>query len=53
MSLNLKEVISDRSADIGIIGLGYVGLPLACEFGSAGFNVTGIDIDEDRVNSLN
>ncbi|MBH49853.1 MAG: UDP-N-acetyl-D-glucosamine dehydrogenase [Candidatus Marinimicrobia bacterium] len=53
MSLNLKEKISDKSAEIGIIGLGYVGLPLAYEFASSGFIVTGIDIDEKRVNSLN
>ncbi len=53
MSINLNERISDKSAEIGIIGLGYVGLPLAYEFASSGFNVTGIDIDEKRVNSLN
>ena len=53
MSYNLKEKFTDRSAKIGIIGLGYVGLPLSCEFGYAGFTVTGIDIDKKRVNSLN
>ena len=53
MSHNLKDKITDRSAKIGIIGLGYVGLPLSCEFGYAGFTVTGIDIDKKRVNSLN
>ena len=53
MSHNLEEKITDRTAKIGIIGLGYVGLPLACEFGYGGFTVTGIDIDEKRVNSLN
>jgi UDP-N-acetyl-D-glucosamine dehydrogenase len=53
MTTNLKEKITDRSAKIGIIGLGYVGLPLACEFGYAGFTVTGIDIDKQRVTSLN
>lgn len=53
MAHNLKEKITDRSAKIGIIGLGYVGLPLSSEFGYAGFRVTGIDIDKKRVESLN
>ena len=53
MSHNLERKFTDRTAKIGIIGLGYVGLPLACEFGYGGFTVTGIDIDEKRVNSLN
>jgi UDP-N-acetyl-D-glucosamine dehydrogenase len=38
---------------VGIVGLGYVGLPLAVEFASAGFNVTGIDIDAKKVAALN
>jgi UDP-N-acetyl-D-glucosamine dehydrogenase len=37
---------------LGVIGLGYVGLPLAVEFAQAGFQVTGIDIDEGRVREL-
>ena len=53
MAHNLKEKITNRSAKIGIIGLGYVGLPLSSEFGYAGFRVTGIDIDKKRVESLN
>ena len=42
-----------RSARIGIIGLGYVGLPLAVEFARAGFRVTGFEIDPKRVATLN
>ena len=48
----LKEKIEDRSARIGVIGLGYVGLPLAMEFIRAGFKVTGIDIDEYKIKQL-
>ena len=36
------------TADVGIIGLGYVGLPLAIEFCDAGFRVIGFDIDEKK-----
>ena len=49
----LKEKIEDRSAQVGVIGLGYVGLPLAIEFVRAGFKVTGIDIDESKIKQLN
>lgn len=50
---NLKKRIVDKEAKIGIIGLGYVGLPLAVEFAKAGFEVTGIDIDRQRVRQIN
>ena len=46
---NLKE----KKARVGILGLGYVGLPLAVVFGEAGFHVTGIDPDSRKVDSLN
>jgi len=49
----LDERIRDRSAHLAIIGQGYVGLPLAVAFARAGFTVTGIDNDPDRVSSLN
>ncbi len=49
----LTDKINSNSAHIGVIGLGYVGLPLAMEFNRAGFKVTGIDIDEQRVKRLN
>ena len=51
--MNLIEKIDTRSAKVGVIGLGYVGLPLAMEFVKAGYNVTGIDIDENKIKSLN
>ena len=44
--------ISRKSATVGVIGLGYVGLPLAVEFAKAGFSVVGIDIDADKVKTL-
>src|SRR6185295_5913877 len=49
---NLLRRIEQRRARLGVIGLGYVGLPLAVEFGEAGFRVTGFDIDEKRVAQL-
>ena len=50
---DLETKIRERSAKLGVIGLGYVGLPLAVEMASAGFSVTGIDIDGAKVNSIN
>ncbi len=49
----LEEKILDRSARIGIIGLGYVGLPESVMFAQAGFPVTGFDLDSERVDSIN
>ena len=55
--LSSKEIllrkITDRSAKLCIIGLGYVGLPLAIEFGKAGFSVVGIDLDEKKCARIN
>ena len=48
----LQKKIQNRSAKIGILGLGYVGLPLACEFAKAGFPVTGFEVDASKVTSL-
>jgi len=48
----LKQKISDRKATIGVAGLGYVGLPLAVEFGKAGFKVHGIDLDRRKIDGL-
>ncbi len=50
--MELKRKIKEGEAHIVVIGLGYVGLPLALEFAKAGFKVTGLDIDEGRVASL-
>jgi len=49
----LSEKISARTARVGIVGLGYVGLPLAVEFAKAGFTVTGIDLVESKVARIN
>lgn len=48
----LRRKIDDRSARIGVIGLGYVGLPLAVEFAKAGFEVIGFEIDAEKVRSI-
>jgi UDP-N-acetyl-D-glucosamine dehydrogenase len=48
----LKNKISKREAVISVIGLGYVGLPLAVEFGDAGHTVYGIDVDKRQVDTL-
>src|SRR6185436_18946152 len=48
----LASRLDRRSAHLGVIGLGYVGLPLAVEMAEAGFKVTGIDIDERKVKQL-
>ncbi|RKY08662.1 MAG: nucleotide sugar dehydrogenase [Planctomycetota bacterium] len=50
---DLEKKIKDRKAVVGILGLGYVGLPLAREFASAGLKVLGFDIDRKKVDKLN
>jgi len=50
---SLVKSLRDRTARIGILGLGYVGVPLASAFGEAGFQVTGVDPDPNKVNSIN
>jgi UDP-N-acetyl-D-glucosamine dehydrogenase len=49
----LAKRIAGRTARVGVIGLGYVGLPLAVEFAKEGFTVTGIDLDARRVTGVN
>lgn len=49
----LEEKIRSRTARVGIVGLGYVGLPLGVEFAKAGFAVTGIDVGEKKVAAVN
>ena len=49
----LLQKLQDRTARIGVVGIGYVGLPLAVVFGEAGFNVVGVDPDEDKVAAIN
>ena len=50
---SLLEKISSRQARAGVIGLGYVGLPLAVELGRAGLTTTGIDLDSRKVDEIN
>ena len=49
----LQDKIRQRSAQAGVVGLGYVGLPLALEMAHAGFHVTGIDLIREKVDSIN
>ncbi len=50
---NLKEKLLNKTATLGVIGLGYVGLPLAVEKAKAGFKTIGFDIQEAKVNMVN
>jgi UDP-N-acetyl-D-glucosamine dehydrogenase len=49
----LKDKIRERSAKTGVVGLGYVGLPLAMEMAHTGFHVTGIDLVKEKVDAVN
>ena len=51
--MEIIKKINNKNANIGIIGLGYVGLPLGLEFASKGFTVTGFDVDEKKIPILN
>jgi UDP-N-acetyl-D-glucosamine dehydrogenase len=51
--MKLIDKIKDKSAKIGVIGLGYVGLPLAVEKAKAGYEVLGFDVQEDKVEKVN
>ena len=53
MSKILEQKIINKTAKISVIGLGYVGLPLAISFAKVGFKVYGLDIDKDRVGKIN
>lgn len=53
MSTELLNKLSERSAVVGVIGLGYVGLPLAVEFARGGSKVVGFDLDQSRVDTIN
>ncbi|MGE5621375.1 MAG: NAD(P)-binding domain-containing protein, partial [archaeon] len=46
--MELQEKINNKSAKVGIIGLGYVGLPLGLEFALKGFEVIGFDLDQRK-----
>ena len=49
---DFKKKIRNKEVKIAIVGLGYVGLPLAIEFAKKGFSVLGIDVDKDRINRI-
>ncbi len=49
----LTQKLKDKSARLGVIGLGYVGLPLAVEFAEAGMHVVGFDISAEKVDGIN
>src|SRR5512142_1686028 len=49
----LRRKIEKHSAHVGVVGLGYVGLPLVVEFAHAGFCVTGIDVQQSKVDAIN
>jgi UDP-N-acetyl-D-glucosamine dehydrogenase len=51
--MELLKRIENKQARLGVIGLGYVGLPLAVEFARAGFHVVGFDVDQSKVDALN
>ncbi len=51
-TMNLKAKLENRTATISVLGLGYVGLPLAVEFAKVGFPVIGIDVDENRLHKI-
>jgi len=51
--LNLEQKLNNKTAVIGIIGLGYVGLPLVLAFSGAGFKALGFDIRQRNVDSVN
>ncbi len=53
MSVPLKTKLENKSAKLGVIGLGYVGLPLAVEKAKAGYNVIGFDVQQIKVDMIN
>lgn len=50
---SLVRKLTDRTATVGVVGLGYVGLPLALRYAEVGYSVIGFDIDSDKVKALN
>ncbi len=53
MKNELMNLITNKQAHVGVIGLGYVGLPLLAEFASKGFQATGFEVDENKANQIN
>src|SRR5271170_7867068 len=52
MDQSLEAKIANRTAKVGVIGLGYVGLPLSLMYAKAGFPVTGFDIDTRKMDAI-
>ncbi len=52
VALRLEEALRSKHAKIGVVGLGYVGLPLAIEFAKKGFKTVGIDLDPRKIDAL-
>lgn len=50
---SIENLIESRQATVSVIGLGYVGLPLALAFATAGFRTVGIDVDQSKVDAIN
>ena len=53
VAARVRDRISTKTARVGVVGLGYVGLPLAVEFARAGFEVVGIDVQQSKVDQFN
>jgi UDP-N-acetyl-D-glucosamine dehydrogenase len=53
IAATLRERLADRTATVGVVGLGYVGLPLAVELARAGFKTIGIDLDRRKADAIN
>ncbi|MEN8098278.1 MAG: UDP-N-acetyl-D-glucosamine dehydrogenase, partial [Chloroflexota bacterium] len=53
MKDKLLKKIENKEAHLVVVGMGYVGLPLAVEFTRAGFKVTGLEVDQEKVDLLN
>ncbi len=51
--MDFVEKLGSREAAVGVVGLGYVGLPLAVEFAAAGFDVIGVDVSKEKVSQIN
>jgi UDP-N-acetyl-D-glucosamine dehydrogenase len=51
--MDLIDKLAARQAAVGVVGLGYVGLPLAVEFADAGFEVIGVDVSREKVDQIN
>jgi UDP-N-acetyl-D-glucosamine dehydrogenase len=49
----LTDKLNDRSAIVAVVGLGYVGLPLACAIAEAGYSVIGVDLSAEKVETIN